>query len=309
MTNPKPKTIPALSADDMRIFIWVARLSSFTGAADQLQLPRTSISNAIQRLEQRLGARLLQRTTRRVQITREGEELLERCERLLEDLDEIGALFQQGSQLSGRIRADMALGMATEIVLPRLPEFLQAHPALQVDIFSTDRRVGLLNEGFDLVVRAGPVVDESLVAHPLPAIKLINVVSPAYVQAHGMPATIADLPRHWLINYQPNPAGPPPAFEYSDGRQTVQVAMRHMVTVNNSVAYTAACQAGLGIAQLPTLRADQEIAAGRMVEILPDYRPAPMSSCILFPHRRNIPKRVRVFADWLDEIARAAVAQ
>ncbi|MRW83882.1 LysR family transcriptional regulator [Pseudoduganella sp. FT26W] len=296
------KTI--LSTEDMRIFLWVARLSSFTRAAEQLQVPRTSISNAIQRLEERLGARLLQRTTRRVQVTREGEELLERCERLLDDLDEIGALFQQGSQLSGRIRADMPLGMA-DVVLPRLLEFLQAHPALQIDIFSTDRRVDLLGEGFDVVVRAGPVVDESLVSRTLFELHLLNVASPGYVAAHGMPA-LDQLSRHWLINYQPNPASQPAVFEYQQAGATVQAPMPYKVTVNNSMAYTAACCAGLGIAQIPRSRALAEITAGRMVEVLPQHLAAPMTVRLLFPHRRNIPQRVRVFADWLRDMVAAA---
>ena len=261
ITNPKMKLITP-EPEDLRIFTWVARLSSFTKAAEQLQLPRTSISNAVQRLEQRLGARLLQRTTRRVQVTREGEALLERCERLLDDLDEIGTMFQQRAQLQGRLRVDMPLGMATDIVLPRLPEFLSAHPALQVDVFSTDRRVDLLAEGFDMVVRAGEVVDESLVYRPLLTLELMSVAIPAYVAAHGMPSTLADLPRHWLINYQPNPAALPAAFEYVDpvAGQAARIDMRHKITVNNSVAYNAACRAGLGIAQLPKVRAMADIA-------------------------------------------------
>lgn len=297
------KTI--ISTEDLRIFVWVARLSSFTRAAEQLALPRTSISNAIQRLEERLGARLLQRTTRRVQITREGEELLERCERLLDDLDDLGALFQQGSQLQGRIRADMPLGMASGIVLPRLPEFLHQHPALQIDIFSTDRRVDLLAEGFDLVVRAGAVVDESLVSRPLMALELLNVAAPAYVAAHGLPITLDELAQHWLVNYQPNPAGQPAAFEYRDvaSSRDVFVPMRHKVTVNNSVAYNAATYAGLGIAQIPASRARADIAAGLLVEVMPQHLPAPMTARILFPHRRNIPQRVRAFADWIVAIS------
>lgn len=293
--------------DDLRIFMWVARLSSFTKAADQLRQPRATVSNAVQRLEERLGARLLQRTTRRVQVTREGEELLERCERLLEDLDEIGALFQrQGAQLRGRLRVDMPLGMATGVVMRRLPEFLGLHPELQLDIFSTDRRVDLVGEGFDLVVRAGPVVDESLASRSLPALELRNVASQAYIAAHGMPRAIADLARHWLVNYQPNPAGLPAAFEYYDAlaQQTLRLPMRHKVTVNNGLAYDAACRAGLGIAQMPQVRALREIQAGELVEVLPGHLPAAMEMHILFPHRRNIPQRVRVFVEWISDVLR-----
>ena len=284
----------------------MARTASFTKASEHLQLPRATISTAIQRLEQRLGARLLQRTTRRVQVTREGEELLERCERVLEDLDEIGALFQQhGPQLQGRLRVDMPLGMASAVVLPRLPEFLAAHPALQVDIFSTDRRVDLVGEGFDLVLRVGAIVDESLPSRSLPALELLNVASPLYISKYGMPHSIAGLTDHWLINYQPNAASLPAAFEYVDALsgQSRLVPMRHMVTVNNSVAYDAACRAGLGIAQIPKIKAQQQIDAGELVAVLPDRLAAPMAMNILFPHRRNIPKRVRVFAEWIFAVA------
>jgi DNA-binding transcriptional LysR family regulator len=293
--------------DDLRIFMWVARLSSFTKAADHLRQPRATISNAIQRLEERLGARLLQRTTRRVQVTREGEDLLDRCERLLEDLDEIGALFQQqGARLRGRLRVDMPLGMSTGVVMRRLPEFLGLHPELQIDIFSTDRRVDLLSEGFDLVVRAGAVVDESLAVRRLPALDLLNVASVTYVEEHGTPRTIADLAQHWLINYQPNPAGLPAAFEYYDAlaQQTLRMPMRHKVTVNNGMAYDAACRAGLGIAQMPKVRAIREIQAGTLIELLPEQLPAAMEMHILFPHRRNIPQRVRVFVEWISDVLR-----
>ncbi|MTW32757.1 LysR family transcriptional regulator [Pseudoduganella danionis] len=292
-----------MQTEDLRIFSWVARLGSLTRTADRLDLPRATISNAIQRLEEQLGARLLQRTTRRVQITREGADLLERCDRLLEDLDDISALFRQGDQLRGRIRADMPLGLAAQ-VSAHLASFLAAHPQLQVDLFSTDRRVDLLGEGFDLVVRVGAVVDQSLVARPLPPLELINVASPAYLAQHGTPATLDDLARHWLVNYQPNPASQPAGFEYYDSAsgQTQYLAMGHKVTVNNSVAYSAACRGGLGIAQLPQSAAQADIQAGLLAQVLSDYLPAPMPSHILFPHRRNIPKRVRVFADWLGEL-------
>ncbi|WP_202412295.1 LysR family transcriptional regulator [Duganella fentianensis] len=292
-----------IQTEDLRIFSWVARLGSFTRTADRLQLPRATISNAIQRLEEQLGARLLQRTTRRVQITREGADLLERCDRLLEDLDDISALFRQGDQLRGRIRADMPLGLAAQ-VSAQLAGFLAAHPQVQVDLFSTDRRVDLLGEGFDLVVRVGAVVDQSLVARPLPPLELINVASPAYLAHYGTPATLDDLAQHWLVNYQPNPASQPAGFEYCDSAsgRTHYLAMGHKVTVNNSVAYSAACRGGLGIAQLPQSAAQADIQAGLLAQVLPDYLPAPMPSHILFPHRRNIPKRVRVFADWLGEM-------
>ncbi len=307
---PSPNQLP--EPTDLRIFMWVARLSSFTKAAERLELPRATVSTAVRRLEEGLGARLLQRTTRSVQVTREGEELLDRCERLLEELDEIGALFrQQGPQLRGRVRVDMPLGMASRIVMPKLPEFIAAHPDVQVDIFSTDRRVDPVAEGFDLVIRAGAVVDQSLSHLPLPSLELRSVVSSTYIASRGLPVKLSDLSKHWLINYQPNTASVPAAFEYYDplAQQTLHIPMRHQIAVNNSVAYDAACRAGLGIAQIPTVGVLDEIRSGALVEVLPEHRPASMEMGVLFPHRRNIPKRVRVFVQWIGDVIRDAVGE
>jgi DNA-binding transcriptional LysR family regulator len=293
------------SADDLRIFARVARLASFTRAAEQLGLPRATVSTAVLRLESRLGARLLQRTTRRVQLTSDGQEFLDRCERLLDDLDELGALFQQrAEQVSGRLRVDMPLGMAAGRVMARLPVFLARHPALAVEIHSADRRVDPVAEGFDCVIRVGAVVDESLAARPLGALPLVNVVSRGYVEAHGEPRTLDELASHWLVDYQANPSDDPATFEYIDpaSGRTARVPMRHVVRVNNSAAYEAACRAGLGIAQVPAAVAQRGIREEALVEVLPGHLPAPMPVHLLFPHRRHLPRRVRAFADWIADL-------
>jgi DNA-binding transcriptional LysR family regulator len=299
---------PLPSTDDLRMFVAVAKLASFTRAALQLQLPRSTVSTAIQRLEALLGARLLQRSTRRVLLTDEGRELLTRSERLLENFEEIATLFQSGDKpLDGKLRVNVPLGMATGVVMARLPEFLAHHPDLQVDVFSTDRRVDMLADAFDCVVRVGAVVDESLVCRPLGHLSLTNVVSRRYVESNGIPKTLGDLPLHWLVNYQSNVSDQIAGFEYFDGRKVNVVHMPHRITVNNSAAYQSACRAGLGIAQLPRMSVTRDIEAGVLVEVLPDYMPAPMPINQLFPHRRNVPKRVRVFGDWLLEIIRTSM--
>lgn len=294
-----------LSPDDLRVFIRVARLASFTRAAEQLALPRATVSTALRRLEASLGARLLQRTTRRVALTAEGETLLGRAEDLLGELEELGGLFRrQDASLQGRLRVDMPLGMCTGTVMNRVPEFLQAHPALRLELCSTDRRVDLVADGFDCVVRAGQVVDQGLACRPLGELPQLNVASIEYVRQHGRPKTLADLQEHWLVGYQPNAAQPPAGFEYQDARsgQALQMEMRTQVTVNNSAAYEAACRAGLGIAQIPASTAARGIAEGALVELLPKYRAAPLPLNLLYAHRRHLPQRVRVFADWLAQV-------
>jgi len=293
------------SPDDLRIFVRVARLASFTRAAEQLELPRATVSTALQRLESRLGARLLQRTTRRVTLTAEGEALLARAEDLLAELEALGALFQdRGESIAGRLRVDMPLGMSTTLVMARLPEFLARHPGLHVDLCSTDRRVDVIADGFDCVVRAGAVVDESLACRPLGALALCNVASAAYIQRFGRPTTLAALPAHWLVDYRPNPADAPLGFEHWDARRrrTLQVPMKSMVTVNNSAAYEAACRAGLGIAQVPASTAARGLRDGVLVDLLPAHRPPPLPLNLLYPHRRHLPRRVAAFADWIAQL-------
>ena len=297
------------SPDDLRIFVRVARLASFTRAAQQLDLPRATVSTAVLRLEGRLGARLLQRTTRRVHLTSDGESFLARCEAVLEDLDELGALFQQrAEQVSGRLRVDMSLGMSTGLLMSRLPEFIARHPALRLEICSTDRRGDVIGEGFDCVIRAGQVVDESLSSRPLGAMAMVNVASAGYIERFGLPKTLEELETPRLVDYRANPADVSAEFEYfrDDLARTIRVPMQSLVTVNNSAAYLAACRAGLGIIQVPKSSAELGIGEGVLVEVLPAYRPAPMPMSLLFPHRRNLPRRVRVFADWVLEVFKSA---
>jgi len=294
---------PTPSVDDLRIFMLVARLGSFSRVAEQQQASPSAISTAISRLEVQLGARLFHRTTRTVVLTQEGTELLARSERLLEDFDEITGLFRQAaSTLAGRLRVDLPLGMASGIVMDMLPAFMAQHPGLQMDVFSTDRRVDVVADGFDCVIRGGAVVDDLLVCRPLGYLPLINIVSPRYIAAHGHPESVNGLAGHYLVNYAPNPTDQPAGFTYRDGQAERVLPMRHQVTVNNSAAYSAACRAGFGIAQVPLIGAEADLAAGRLVQVLPDHVPAPMPVNQLYAHRRNVPQRVRVFGDWLADI-------
>lgn len=291
------------SVDDLRTFVLVARFGSFSRVAEQLQTTASSISTAIGRLEAQLGARLFQRTTRKVVLTQEGSELLDRSERMLEDFEELVGLFRQKeSRLSGRLRIDLPLGMTSGIVMALLPTFAERYPDLTIDLFSSDRRVDVISDGFDCVVRAGTVVHESLVCRPLGQLKLVNVASRAYIDAFGEPSTLSDLSEHYLVNYQPNPSDHHAGFEYAENGKTHVLTMRHRITVNNSVAYGAACRAGFGIAQLPLFGVKADLVAGSLVQLLPNHLPYSMPINQLFPHRRNVPLRVRLFGDWLADV-------
>ncbi len=288
----------------MQIFHRVAELASFTQAAESLGLPKATASTAVQQLEAQLGVRLLHRTTRRVQLTQDGQAFYERSKDVLADVEELESMFQlQGAKgLSGRVRLDMTTGMARDLVIPRLPELLDRHPELEIEFSSTERRVDLVREGFDCVLRVGAVLDNSLVARPLGLLRMANCASPAYLQAHGVPRTPADLAGHRLVHYVNTLGAKSSGFEYLQDGRAQQLAMAGAVTVNNADAYQAACLAGLGLIQVPALVMTELLASGRLVEVMTDYPAPPMPLNMVYANRRHLSTRVRVVMDWLAEI-------
>ncbi|MDC6168339.1 LysR family transcriptional regulator [Paucibacter sp. XJ19-41] len=288
----------------MQIFHRVAELASFTQAAESLGLPKATASTAVQQLEAQLGVRLLHRTTRRVQLTQDGQAFYERSKDVLADVEELQTMFQlQGAKgLSGRVRLDMTTGMARDLVIPRLPELLNRHPGLEIEFSSTERRVDLVREGFDCVLRVGAVLDSSLVARPLGLLRMANCASPAYLHAHGVPQTPADLAGHRLVHYVNTLGAKSSGFEYLQDGQEHRIAMAGAVTVNNADAYQAACLAGLGLIQVPALVMTELLASGRLLAVMPDYPAPPMPLNMVYANRRHLSTRVRVVMDWLAEI-------
>jgi len=295
----------------MHIFTRVAELSSFTQAAEALSLPKASASTAVQQLETLLGTRLLHRTTRRVQLTQDGQAFYERCKDMLAEMDELQTMFQQpGAQaLRGRVRLDMSTGVARNAVIPRLPELLQAHPLLEVELSSTERRVDLIREGFDCVLRGGAVSDPGLIARPLGHLRMVNCASPAYLAAHGTPTTLADLATHQLVHYVNTLGAKSGGFDYVAQDVDCKLPMAGAVTVNNAEAYTAACLAGLGIIQVPAIGVQDLITQGRLLQVLPEHVARPMPLTLLYANRRNLSKRVRVVMDWLAGVLVAYLAR
>jgi DNA-binding transcriptional LysR family regulator len=286
----------------MGVFARVAELESFTAAAKSLGLPKASVSAAVSTLEERLGARLLQRTTRRVSLTHDGRVFYERCRDLLADAEEVETLFQKsGESLKGRIRVDMPSRMARFRVIPRLGKFLAEHPALELELGSTDRAVDLVREGYDCVVRVGSAGDSGLIARRIGEMRLLNVASPAYLKAHGVPRRLADLAKHEAVHWAGSFGQKPGGWEYFEDGAWKELPMRGRITVNSAESYVAAAVAGFGLIQTPEMSLEHELKAGLLVEVLPKYRAAPMPVSILYPHRRQLSRRVRVFIDWLAE--------
>ena len=289
--------------EHMRIFSRVAELSSFTQASDHLGLPRATVSTSVQQLENLLGARLLHRTTRKVLLTQDGQAFYERCTDALADMDELQTMFQQtqASGLKGRVRIDMSTVMARNAVLPRLPELLQLHPQLEVEISSTERRVDLVREGFDCVLRAGKA-EPGLIARPLAALRMVNAVSPAYVARHGLPCSLGELSTHRLVHYTSVLGSKSGGFEYAQGESDKSVAMQGQVTVNNAEAYQVACVAGLGLIQAPYVGLRELLASGQLLRVLPDFEARAMPLSLVYASRRNQATRVRVVMDWLARV-------
>ncbi|WP_286072037.1 LysR family transcriptional regulator [Stenotrophomonas sp. 57] len=286
--------------DTLRVFLRVAELGSFTRAADNLGLPKASVSQAIARLEGELGTQLLHRTTRRVHLTADGTQLQQRAHDLLDDMDALQNLFRhQPSELSGRLRVDMPGGMARNVVIPQLPAFLALHPGLEVELSATDRRVDLVREGFDCVLRVGTLDDSSLVARPLGQMRIVNVASPGYLAARGVPQVLADLDHHDLVHYVGTLGQRSPGFEYFDGLHYQSWPMRGALTVNSADGYSAAALAGLGIIQVPELGAREALRTGSLVEVLPDCVAEPMPVNLVYAQRRHLPRRVEAFMTWL----------
>jgi DNA-binding transcriptional LysR family regulator len=286
----------------MRIYLRVAELTSFSRAADSLGLPKASVSQAVQQLENLTGVRLLQRTTRRVSLTQDGMAFYERCRDLVSDLDELEGMFKIGSELSGRLRVDLPSRLARSLIIPRLPELLEQHPKLELELSTTDRKVDIILEGFDCVVRAGFAADPGVIARPIGQVEVVNCASAGYIERYGRPEALEDLHEHHLVHYATVLGARPGGFEYFDGQSYRQVAMHGWVTVNNSDAYHHACRAGLGIIQVPRIGVQTDLDDRTLVEVLPELRSEPMQIALLYPHRRHLSGRLKAFIDWLEAL-------
>lgn len=287
----------------MKVFIRVAELQSFTRAADSLGLPKATVSTVVQNLEARLGARMLNRTTRQVRLTPEGQSFLERCKDLLDDLDDVEAMFRiDASQIKGKIRVDMTVPTACDLIIPRLHEFIEQHPGIEIELSSTDHRVDLIRDGIDCVIRAGSYSEPGVAEKLIATAPLVNCASPVYLDKYGKPESLDDLKHHKLIHYTLALGSKPEGFEYFDGEKYRETRMQGFITVNNTVAYTAACLAGLGIAQIPKPGVKSYLKSGRLVEVLPQYHAEPMNIKLVYPQRRLLAKRVRVFMEWIEPL-------
>ncbi|GAB3419086.1 LysR family transcriptional regulator [Massilia agilis] len=288
---------------EMQIFVRIVARRSFTQAAEELMIPRATATNAIKRLESRLGTRLLDRTTRAVAPTQDGAAYYERCVRLLADLDEAEGAFR-GTEPAGLLRVNLQPTLARHFVFPALPAFLARYPRLQLHVGEDDRLVDLVREGVDCVLRVGQLQDSSMVARRAAKLEQLTVASGAYLDRHGTPTTLADLARHRAVHYVSTATGRPYPLEFVTGSGIELATPPGVVSVTGTEAYTAAAIAGLGLVQVPRYRIADQLATGLLRPVLADMPPPPIPVSVLYPRQRQLSARVRVFADWLVQLFR-----
>lgn len=288
----------------MRLYTRIVELGSFTAAADDLNLPRATVTHAIKRLEARLGAQLLQRTTRRVRATRDGETYYGHCLRLLADVDEVETDFREARvQPKGRLRVDLPATLARLLVIPALRDFFARFPQIQLDIGTGDRFVDLVREGVDCVLRVGELGDSDMVGRRVATLEQVTVASAAYVRRHGLPDSLAALQDgHLAVNWVSPTTHRAEPLEFMVGRKRREVVLPGCVSVSGVDAYLGCCEAGLGIAQMPRYRIVDALKSGRLRELLPAHPPPSLPMTILYPQQRQMPARLRVFVDWLVEL-------
>ena len=281
----------------LELFVRIVDRGSFTAAAADCGVSRPVATAAIKALEERLGTRLLQRTTRHVQPTLEGEAYYRRCLAILADLED--ADRTASGAVAGLVRVDLAGHLARTIILPELPAFLARHPSLTVHLSEGERFVDLVREGVDCVIRAGPLTESDMVARRIGTMDEVTVASPRYLAEHGIPATPDDLDGHFMVGFVSSRSGRAIPLEFTRDGQVVEVALPARLLVSGADTSAAAARLGLGLVQAPRYRFAEDLASGALVEVLADYPPTPTPLSVLHPSNRQLSPRVRVFIDWV----------
>jgi DNA-binding transcriptional LysR family regulator len=293
---------------EMQVFVRIAERGSFSQAAEDLQIPRATVTNLIKRMEKRLGARLLERTTRQVRLTHDGEAYYQRCVRLLADLEEADGAFLNTAP-KGLLRVNAQGTLAKYFVMPGLPGFLERYPDIVLHLGEDDRLVDMVREGVDCVLRAGALQDSSLVGRQIALMPQVTVASPAYLARFGTPASVDDLAGHRAVDYLSSATGRSIALDFMIDGRNVLVRPGSVISVTGAELYTGAALAGLGLAQVPRYRVERELAAGHLRIVLPKAPPAPMPVSVLCPQNRQVSARVRVFTQWLADVFATAFDQ
>ena len=291
--------------DAMQAFVRVVETGSFTKAAGTLHMSKTTVTQLVQQLEARLRVKLLNRTTRKVNVTADGAVFYERALRVLADLDDAETGLSVASAAPrGRLRVDVPSPFARMVLIPALPDFHARYPDIQIDLGVSDRMIDLIGENVDCVVRGGELTDQSLMARHITDLKLGVYAAPGYLQRAGTPDHPRDLeaPQHRIVGYRWARTGQLfPMVLQRDGER-VQVQSRYVLTVDDGNAYLAAGLAGMGALWLPQYMAEPSVRSGEFVSMFEDWQLESMPMYVAFPPNRHISIKLRVFIDWVVEL-------
>lgn len=285
----------------MRVFSRVVERRSFTLAAEDTGLPRSTVTDAVKQLEARLGVRLLQRTTRHVSPTLDGEAYYQRCLSILADIEDAEGAFA-GTKPKGLLRVDVHGTLARHFVLPSLPSFLETYPDIEFYMSEGDRLVDLIREGIDCVLRVGVPQDSDMVARRVAMLDEITLASPSYIAAFGLPEHPDRLDTHRMVGFRATGSAGPLPLEFIIDGSVRNVTIPATVTVNAAESYISAARMGLGMIQIPRYHAEQDLAAGTLVQVLADFPLTQTPVSLLYPRNRQLSPRVRVFIDWLAKV-------
>jgi DNA-binding transcriptional LysR family regulator len=285
--------------DEINAFTAVADARSFTHAARRLGVSSAQVSKLVARLENRLGARLLNRTTRDVSLTDTGRAYLERARSLVEEFDALEGSVRDQSGPRGLLRISAPVSFGANQLTPALLDFAAAYPEVSLDVSATDRMVNLVEEGFDVGVRIGLLPDSSVIARKLAPVRLVTCAAPAYLQAAGAPAAPADLVHHEAI--LDNNMRDPTVWTYGGAGEEQEVRVHGRLRFGGADACVSAARRGLGITVTPAFAAADDLRTGRLIPLLCAYEPQLIHVHAVYPHARHLAAKVRVFVDFLAE--------
>jgi LysR family transcriptional regulator, regulator for bpeEF and oprC len=287
----------------MEVFVRVVDTGNFTRASEALRMPKATVTTLVQNLESHLGAKLLNRTTRRVNVTPDGAAYYERCIRILAEVEDAeSALGRTKSSPRGRLRVDVPVTFGRRVLVPALPEFLARYPEIRLEVGCSDRPVDLLEEGVDCVVRGGVQPDSTLVARRVGLVEFITCATPTYLQRHGIPLHPHDLAQHRCVNYFSSKTGRTFGWDFSKDGERIDLQLDGPVALNDGEAYLEAGLAGLGIVQAAAFMVNDALASGRLTRVLAGWETEPLTVWIMYPQNRHLSAKVRVFVEWIADL-------
>lgn len=294
--------------EELRVFLRVAGRKSFSAAALDLGLPASTVTDAVKRLEARVGVRLFERTTRRVRLTAEGENFQRRCDAILSEVEDAESALRGGTP-QGVLRVDMQGNLARRVVLPSLPRFFAAYPGISLHISETDRFVDLMSEGIDCVLRVGAAPQGDLVARQVALLPEVTCASPDYIARHGKPKRWDALDGHRMVGFRSSATGGILPLEFMVKGARKEVMLPLAVAVDSAESYREAARIGLGLIQSPHYGRQEDFAKGILVPVLEDTPPSSTPVYLIYPGGRLLSPRVRVFLDWVEAEFRKVMPQ